>query len=78
MEADRISSIQFEFGETFLATDYHFCDIFDLLSPRYRIYRILRHGLFELTRYSHDLEVFKLSNFMCMLRTPPLDDSRVL
>ncbi len=48
MEANRISSIQFEFGETFLATDYHFCDIFDLLSPRYRIYRILRHGLFEL------------------------------
>jgi FkbM family methyltransferase len=70
LKASRIRSIQFEFGDTFVPTNYHFRDIFDLLSPQYRIYRILRHGLFEITHYSHDLEVYKLSNFMCLLKSP--------
>ena len=64
--SNRISSIQFEFGETFLPTKYHFWDIFALLSPRYSVYRILRHGLVEVVSYSHDLEIYKLANFMCI------------
>jgi FkbM family methyltransferase len=64
----RIAAIQFEFGDTFLRTPYHFTDLWALLSPRYRFYRILRHGLTEVSRYSSDLEIYKIANFLCMLK----------
>ena len=64
----RISVIQFEFGEIFNRTSYHFSDFFQLLAPQYRIYRILRHGLAELSIYSANLELYKTANFMCILR----------
>jgi FkbM family methyltransferase len=68
MEEGRITAIQVEYGDTFLHTKYHFCDLFDLLSPRYRIYRILRSGLFEIPHYSHDLEIYKIANFLCIAK----------
>jgi FkbM family methyltransferase len=70
MRNGRISSIQFEFGEIFNRTCYHFVDFFQLLSPQYRIYRILRHGLSELSSYSANLENYKTANFMCILKRP--------
>ena len=66
LEAGKIGAVQFEFGETFVQTPYHFRDLYSLLAPHYRIYRILRHGLVELPRYSYDLEVYKLANFLCL------------
>lgn len=71
IEAGRISCLQFEFGETFLYTAYHFADLWDLLSPRYTVYRILRHGLVEVPHYSPDLEIYKIANFLCTLKTLP-------
>jgi FkbM family methyltransferase len=68
IETGRVSSIQFEFGDTFLHTPFHFVDFWDLLSSRYRIYRILRHGLWEVPFYSPDLEIYKIANFLCMWR----------
>ncbi len=70
MEGGRIHSLQFEFGETFLQTPYHFRDLYDLLAPRYRIHRILRRGLAELPAYTPDLEVYKLANFLCIRKAP--------
>jgi FkbM family methyltransferase len=67
IEAGAISALQFEFGDTFLHTPYHFLDLWSLLSPRYTVYRILRHGLAEIRRYSPDLEIYKIANFLCML-----------
>jgi FkbM family methyltransferase len=64
LRADRIFAVQVEFGDTFLHTKYHFRDLFDLLSPRYRLYRILRGGLYEVGQYTHDLEIYKLSNYL--------------
>lgn len=64
-----IRSIQFEFGETFLTTPYHFLDLWELLSPRYVINRILRRGLVEIHDYSTDLEVYKLANFLCIQKS---------
>ena len=61
-----IPAIQFEFGETFLHTQYHFADLWALLSPRYTFYRILRHGLAVVPQYSPDLEIYKLANFLCV------------
>jgi len=69
IESDRIAAIQFEFGETFLRTRYHFAAPWEMLSARYTIYRILRHGLAEISRYSPDLEIYKLANFLCVRRS---------
>jgi len=69
IQEGRIDFIQFEFGDTFLHTPYHFVDIWDYLSNRYAIYRILRHGLAELKRYSHDLEIYKNANFLSIRRS---------
>lgn len=69
IEAGRIRSIQFEFGYTFLATPYHFSDLWELLASQYAIYRILRHGMVEIPRYSHDLEIYKIANFFCVQRS---------
>jgi len=66
IEAGGVRAIQFEFGDTFLLTDHHFQEIFFLLAPHYTIYRILRAGLVEIPEYHHDLEIYKLANFLCL------------
>ncbi len=65
----RIFAVQVEFGDPFLYTPYHFRDLYELLAPKYRLYRILRSGPYEIPGYSHDLEIFKLSNYLAVLRT---------
>lgn len=62
----RIAAIQFEFGETFLRTPYHFLDLWKLLSPQYTLHRILRHGLAPIHQYTPDLEIYKIANFLCL------------
>jgi FkbM family methyltransferase len=69
MQSGAIRSIQFEFGDTFLTTPYHFIDFWELLSPRYTIYRILRRGLDEVRHYSSDLEIYKIANFLCIQKS---------
>lgn len=68
LSSDRIFAIQVEFGDTFLPTRFHFIDIYDLLAPKYRVYRILRKGLYEIDRYTHDLEIYKLTNYLFIRR----------
>jgi FkbM family methyltransferase len=69
IQEGRIDFIQFEFGDTFVHTPYHFVDVWDQLSSKYVIYRILRHGLAELKCYSHDLEIYKNANFLSVRRS---------
>ncbi|MFA6601245.1 MAG: FkbM family methyltransferase [Candidatus Paceibacterota bacterium] len=45
IKEETISFIQFEHSNASFYAGYRFKEIFDLLSPHYRIYRILRHGL---------------------------------
>ena len=66
---DRIAAIQFEFGDMFIRSPYHFVDFWDLLSPEYDLYRILRSGLQLIKCYSSDLEIYKTANFLCLLRS---------
>lgn len=68
IEAGCIAFIQFEFGDPFLHTPFHFLDLWDRLSPRYAIHRILRYGLTEVRAYSADLEIYKVANFLCVQR----------
>ena len=66
IESGGIAAIQFEFGDTFLHTPYHFTDVWQLLSPRFAFYRILRHGVVEVPRYAPDLEIYKTANYLCV------------
>ena len=68
LNSDGIAAIQFEFGDHYNRTDQHFIDFWDLLRPKYKIYRILRHGVFELQRYTTDLEIYKTTNYLCLLK----------
>jgi hypothetical protein len=68
LERNRIDAIQFEFGDTFLPTPYHFIDFWTLLSPKFKVYRILRRGVFPVERYAPDLEIYKIANFLCVRR----------
>jgi FkbM family methyltransferase len=71
MNRDAIEVIQFEFGGTSLDSRSYFKDFFQLLSPKYRIHRILPHGLRELTSYSEKLEIFQSANYLAILRKNP-------
>jgi len=67
----RIRAIQFEFGDVTLGSPYHFRDFWNLLADEYRIYRLLRHGMVEITGYSPDLEIYKIANFLCVIKKTP-------
>ena len=68
LERDRINAIQFEFGDTFLQTPYHFIGFWMLLSPMFKIFRILRRGVFAIDHYAPDLEIYKIANSLCVRR----------
>lgn len=63
-----IDYIQFEFGGTDIDSRTFFQDFWYMLSPLYRIYRILPKGLYEIGKYSENLEIFKFSNFLAEKR----------
>ncbi len=73
IEADAVEVIQFEFGGCNIDSRTYFRDYFLLLNPRYRLFRIVRDGLAEITQYSERLEVFLSCNYLAIHR-----DSRVL
>jgi len=65
----RIASIQFEFGDCDLESRTFFRDFFELLRPRYRLYRALYRGLWPLDAYDEALEIFKSTNYLAIART---------
>lgn len=64
IESDKIQYIQFEFGGCNIDSRTYFKDFFYLLSPKYRLFRILQDGLQPIENYSEDLEVFLTTNFL--------------
>lgn len=69
IEADGIDYIQFEFGQHCVAARTYFKDFFDLLSPQYRIFRVLRRGIYELKLYSSSMENFvSATNYLAISR----------
>ena len=64
IDAGRVRFIQFEFGECHLDSRVFLRDFHVLLSPRYRIHRILPDGLWPLHEYSPDHEVFNTANYL--------------
>ena len=64
----RLGAIQFEFGAANIDSRSYMRDFFDVLTPRYRLHRVLTHGLYPLPRYLETLEVFKrATNYLAIL-----------
>jgi FkbM family methyltransferase len=68
IQSGAIRFIQFEFGGTGVDARVYFRDYFDLLNPRYHIYRIVRNGLHPIVKYDVLHEVFLTSNFLAVWR----------
>ncbi len=68
-----INFIQFEFGGTDIDARVYFKDFYTLLSPRYRIYRILKNGLQEIYKYSEMEEIFMTTNYLAVLRNREIE-----
>lgn len=68
LQAKRIRFIQFEFGGTNIDTRIFFKDFFYLLSDHYRIYRVLRDGIWPIANYSELHEIFITTNYLAELK----------
>jgi hypothetical protein len=68
IEEGRIDFIQLEFGATTLAARVSFHDLWTLLSPKFDLYRILKHGLHPIRRYEEVCEVFMYQNLVAVRR----------
>ena len=61
-----IDWIQFEFGGCNIDSRTYFRDFFNLLSPQYHLYRLVRNGLIPINRYHETLEIFTTTNFIAI------------
>lgn len=66
-----IDFIQFEFGGCNIDSRTYFQDYFYLLNERYRIFRILRDGLYSIDQYREYCEVFTTTNYLAVSRKLP-------
>lgn len=64
----KIGFIQFEFGGCNIDSRTFFQDFFYLLHPDFKIYRILKDGLWEIKKYSESDELFMTTNYLAINR----------
>jgi FkbM family methyltransferase len=64
--AGNVDFIQFEFGTSNIDSKTYFRNFFDVLSPHYRLYRILRDGLYAYEKYNPDMEIMVLGNYLAI------------
>jgi len=66
----KIRVIQFEFTQLNSVIGVFFKDIYDILSDDYDIYRLLPHGLYEISNYNPTMcEIFGYQNFAAILKS---------
>jgi len=46
----------------------YFSDFFQLLSPSYKIHRIVQNGLWEISEYNDSCELFVAANYLAVLK----------
>ncbi|MGZ3757422.1 MAG: FkbM family methyltransferase [Mucilaginibacter sp.] len=68
IKAGKIKAIQFEFGICNIDSRTFFRDFWNLLSPQYNIYRLLKDDLYPVTYYSEYDEVFATINYYAELK----------
>ena len=66
IEKKSIANIQFEFGGCNIDSGTYFKDFFYLLSPGYKLFRVLQDGLYPIDKYSESLEIFLTANFLAV------------
>jgi FkbM family methyltransferase len=72
IEAGAVGAIQFEFGEAQIGSRTFFKDIYQFLSPHFKIHRILATGLSgALETYDVILEVYRTTNYLAVVRDGP-------
>lgn len=64
IDKDAIRLIQFEFGGCNIDSRTFFRDFFYFLNGKYRIFRILKDGLYPINRYKETCELFIATNFL--------------
>ncbi|MEO1432501.1 MAG: FkbM family methyltransferase [Cyanobacteria bacterium J06633_8] len=64
-----IDRIQFEFGGCNIDSRTYFRDFFELLSPQYHLYRLVRNGLVPINHYHETLEIFTTTNFIAISKS---------
>ncbi len=64
----KVRFIQFEFGGTNIDSKTYFRDFWYLLSPQYKICRIVKDGLKEIKFYNENNEIFGYVNYLAELR----------
>lgn len=68
LEDRAIPYIQFEFGGCNIDSRTYFRDFYYLLKDNYKIFRILKDGLFEVRNYSEKYEAFYTTNYLAKLK----------
>jgi len=68
IDSSSIDFIQFEFGGCNIEAKVFFKDFFNLLNPNYKIYRVLKNGLFLINEYSEKEEIFHAVNYLAISR----------
>jgi FkbM family methyltransferase len=63
---DKISYLQFEFGGCNIDSRTYFQDLYYLLKPNFKIYRILKDGLYHIENYSELDEIFVTTNYLAI------------
>ena len=66
INSKKIDVIQFEFGGCNIDSRTYFQDFFYLLKDNYRIFRILKDGLFEMPTYKETYEIFITINYLAV------------
>jgi len=68
LSQSRIEYIQFEFSIGNMYARNYFSDFFQLLSPSYKIHRIVQNGLWEISEYNDSCELFVAANYLAVLK----------
>ncbi|MBI5370446.1 MAG: FkbM family methyltransferase [Sphingobacteriales bacterium] len=68
-----VDFIQFEFGAANFLSKTYLHDFFQILTPQFRLYRLLKNGFEEIKEYNTDIEIHVQSNFVAISRDIDLD-----
>jgi FkbM family methyltransferase len=70
IQNNRVGAIQFEFTQLNAIVGVFFREIYDLLSPNYKIYRMIPHGLMEIKEYDPTMcEIFGYQNYFAVCKS---------
>jgi len=64
IDSGAIDYIQFEFGGCDIDERIFFQDFWYILNKKYKIYRVLKNGLYPINKYREIYEVFLNTNYL--------------